>query len=95
MDEATKVTEEAIRKADKGADPDWKDRALIAVEQVANEKGKFTTDDVWKRIEYPREGRAMGAVMRRSKLIEPTSEFILSERPECHKRPLRVWKLIA
>ncbi len=56
----------------------------------------FTTDDLWCLIEpgVVNEPRAMGAAMKRVRklgLAAPISEWRLSKRAACHRRPLRVW----
>lgn len=66
------------------------------------DKGAYiTSDDLWaisiaKRT-YPREPRAMGAVMRflqKWGYIKPLQKWQPSTRPACHSRPVRVWRVV-
>ena len=89
----------AINRVDRGCDPSWIERAVIAVIDTANELGRFTVDDVQERLDRdgvtkPREGRAMGAVMtrcRRNGLILPTGTYQPSRQAHCHANPRQVW----
>jgi hypothetical protein len=97
--EGERRRERAITIVDEAADNDWKDAAETAIGIVASRLVTFTTDDVWAYLDVlkmppPREPRAMGAMMRqaqRNLVIVPTARWQLSKRPECHRRPLRVW----
>lgn len=90
----------AIEAVDFAADPQWKKAAESAILHLAATRLEFTTDDVWEvlhelAIEQPREPRALGAAMRRAarnNLIVPTDRVSQSLRPECHRRPVRVWR---
>lgn len=93
------LRDEAVQRVTEGADPDWMEDALVAVEKTAQWLATFTTDDVWQALqasdESTTERRAMGAVMRRAEgagWIEPTDEYRESERPEAHRNPKRVWR---
>ena len=58
----------------------------------------FSTDNLWDDLPADittREPRAMGAVMRRAAnlgLITNTGTFEKSHRPECHRRPVALWR---
>lgn len=69
---------------------------LIAVRVVALRREEFTTDAVWHVLKAtPPEPRAMGAVMRKAvmeKMCVATDRTVLSTRPDCHRRPVRVWR---
>tara|TARA_R100001163_G_C5056696_1_gene193148 strand:- start:584 stop:952 length:369 start_codon:yes stop_codon:yes gene_type:complete len=58
----------------------------------------FTTDYLWEQVETtPNEPRAMGAVMTRAKkegLVSSTGKYIKSRRPECHARPVMIWRRV-
>ena len=62
----------------------------------------ITSDDLWSLAShclraYPREPRAMGAVMRnlhKFGYIKPLNKWQPSTRRECHGRPLRVWRTV-
>lgn len=76
----------------------WVDVALNAVRTIAERRAEFTTDAVWyllRESPEPMEPRAMGAAMRlaaRQKICYPTDRTSKSVRPECHRRPLQVWR---
>jgi hypothetical protein len=78
------------------ANTEWIERAYQAVRTLATKNAIFTSDDVWVAVEgEPREPRAMGAAMRRAALdgiIVATDRTVLSLRPNCHRRPIRVWR---
>lgn len=90
----------ALRNVDAAADPVWKQNAKRAVLDLATERATFTADDVWLLLhtrgeEAPREPRALGAVMTAaasSGLIAVTTNYVESQRPEAHRRPIRVWR---
>ena len=60
----------------------------------------FTTDDVWLALQKvpdvaTHEPRALGSMMRaagKSGWIVPTDRYVNSRRPECHARPVKVWR---
>ena len=84
------------------ADDDWKVLAANCVRKLAAHRDEFTTDAVWALIKKhdafcdTPEPRAMGAVMKRAvaeNVIAPADRApVPSVRPECHRRPLRVWR---
>ena len=92
-------TEAAIEAASRGANPDWMAAAHRGIKVLAHRRQYLTSDDLWVwlqdlqiRIEEP---RAMGAIMcaaRKDALIKPTTTFLPSARPACHRRPQRVWQ---
>lgn len=96
----------AIERVARGrTTPEWFGHAHKAVRRVARSLDTFTTDDVWCELEVgarirgfdpaPPEPRAMGAVMRwavREGWCVATEDYRRSERPECHARPLLVWR---
>lgn len=87
---------EILEQVERNAAPDWKAEAERVIEDVAGLYEHFTTDDVWERITtHTHEPRALGALMRKMAsrgVIEATSDWYISKRPECHGRPLRVWR---
>jgi len=89
-------TTEAIATAWEGAEGEWQQEALNAIEHVAMEREYLTTDHIWATgLLPPREPRAMGAAMRmaaREKWIEPTKQWTESAKRTCHNRPKRVWR---
>lgn len=78
--------------------------ALRAIEALAMQHPEFTTDDVWAYLEkhnptfvtyFSFEPRSLGHAMKlasRNIVIDATDAFIPSKRPECHRRPVRVWR---
>lgn len=98
---AIALTEESIERVGLNADQLWAFEALKIVGMLSIQCHDFTTDDVWEWMNqiHPdlatHEPRAMGAVMRKasaSRLCVPTERYSKSKRPECHRRPLRIWK---
>lgn len=87
----------AIARAGANADPGFVGEARVAIKR-AMMAGTFTTDDVWRELDVrhqTHERRALGAVMKqlqREGEIAPTQMFVPSNRPECHRRPIRVWQ---
>lgn len=59
----------------------------------------FSTDDVWARLSDSGlldniDARVMGALMRHAanaNWCRPRNAWVLSTRPECHRRPVRQW----
>lgn len=93
------VRDEAVERVGSSVDPVWFVMALDAVDRVASKGQKFTTDEIWRRLDvhgaFDVEPRAMGAVMRkavREGWCRATGEYRRSTRPECHARPVRVWE---
>ena len=97
---AVEARDEAIGRVDRNADPAWKQQAHSIVRTVAARLDELTTDDVWQAmihagVTMPHEPRALGAVMQsaaRQNLIAATDRVRQSQRPECHARPVRVWR---
>lgn len=99
-DEGERQKAQGISKAARGIDPEWAETVGVVIAMVADRGEPFTTDQVWEALDvlsiaYPDESRAMGVVMRQAAsdgVIVPTNDYRLSERPVCHRRPMRVWK---
>ena len=99
--EGARLRDDAIDQVEAGTRTDWNATARRAVAAVADRLERFTTDDVWDELDRiaggrwdPPEPRAMGAVMRwaaRQGIARPTRETTPSERPDCHRRPVRIW----
>ncbi len=94
----TLARDAAIDRVEAAAREDWKEVALMVVEVVARDRELFTTDHVWAvmpgDVSTP-EPRAMGAIMRRAAregYVTATDRHVLSNRPLCHRRPVRVWR---
>ncbi|MCU0913003.1 MAG: hypothetical protein MUC88_00395 [Planctomycetes bacterium] len=90
------LRDRAIEQVGEHAPDDWMTEARSVVEFLARKHLAFTTDDVWAQLTAiaPREPRAMGAVMKeaeRDQIIEPTGNWVMSQRLLCHRRPLRQW----
>lgn len=98
IEEASQALDEALKRVDANADDEWKSIALRAVGWLAMTQERFTTDDVWAvlidRKEATHEPRALGPIMLRARklgYIIGTPDYVLSERPECHRNPKKVW----
>jgi hypothetical protein len=88
-----------MAQVEKNANEEWVGAAADIVARLAAAKKTFTTDDVWEELAKldvrTHEPRAMGAVMsaaKRMKMVSSTSTYVISTRPECHSRPIRVWE---
>ena len=99
--QAIALAEEAIEQVGLNADQVWASEALKVVQMLSIQRHDFTTDDVWEWMNqlHPtmttHEPRAMGAVMRKAsadRLCAPTERYSKSLRPECHRRPIRIWQ---
>lgn len=91
--------DQALATVDQHANVMWVRAAREALKHVAATKAVFTADDVWHELVrvdvYTHDPRALGAVMRwgvGAGVCEPTDDYRPSLRPECHKRPVRVWR---
>lgn len=92
---AVQARDEAIARVEEHAPPSWMEQARKTVLGLAECRAFFTSDDVWEILGAPPEPRALGAVMQRLSRegrIQATQEWRQSVRPECHARPVRVWK---
>jgi hypothetical protein len=95
---AIAARDEAVARVGGNAPDEWKRSAMDAVRFCARMRVTFTADDVWARLAdatTTHEPRALGAVMtaaHHAGVIVPTGEYRPSDRPEAHRRPMRVWK---
>lgn len=97
---ATKARDEALERVEKNADPVWKQNCVAAIKHLAEHMTEFNSDHVWQHLheqgaEMPHEGRALGALFKnacKSGIITATDKWVQSERPACHRRPVRVWR---
>lgn len=98
----TQLTIEAIDQVIEAtldiANAQWRRHALASVEMLAMLHARITSDDVWQLLDgigcATVEPRSMGGIMRTAAAkgwIEATGDYAISQRPECHKRPVRVW----
>ncbi len=73
------------------ADDDVSARLEAVALQVARERGRVTADDLHGVDLGARDGRIIGAVLRKlSKAgLLVTGPLVLSQRRECHHRPIR------
>jgi hypothetical protein len=96
---AVAARDEAIERVDENADPDWKEAAKLIVCDLARNKVRFTTDDVWRQllnqgVMFPHEPRAMGGIMMglaRAGVIRRLDSQRKSEMVGCHCRPKQLW----
>lgn len=88
--------DEAVANLDLAYDG-WIDSVMEIILSIPISQS-FTTDYLWEQVESaPNEPRAMGAVMtraRRKGLVISTGNYIKSRRPECHARPVMIWRRI-
>ena len=98
---AAQARADGMERADKHAEPGWKELALEAVRQTALAHETFTVDDVWvtepglEQYVMQLELRAMGPVLTRAKKegwIEATGNFRTGARVSIHGNPRRVWR---
>lgn len=91
----------AIAQVQRNANPEWMDAFRLALENVARNQWRFTSDAIWEELERgtcppQHEPRAAGAVVVKAikdKVIFPvTNLFWKSERPLCHNRPKQVYQ---
>ena len=91
------TTEDAIER--NRFDEDWREDAMEAIYSVACDKAFFTSDDCWQALEDAgrvgsQNPSALGPCIRtavKNGWIEGTGTYRVSERPETHRRPLRIW----
>jgi len=91
---------DGMLRAEMHGPPSWRGWAEIALQYVAERRERFTTDPVWSVLEawkvpVPPEPRAIGPLMKAAcgwGWIEPTGETHKSVRPDCHRRPLTVYR---
>jgi hypothetical protein len=100
-DEGERRKLDAMGRADAHAAGDWRTVARRCVRHAAETRREFTTDHLWALLarHYPNvhthEPRAMGPLMvwaQKNGLVEPTDRVSLSNRPEHHRYPCRVWR---
>lgn len=90
------LRDQALRTLEISA-AEWIDNhAIPAIEKLRHRLQFITTDDIWNECGTTvHEPRAMGAAMtkaRRLGFILPTGSYRKSERPECHARPIQIWR---
>jgi hypothetical protein len=79
-------------------DPKWRELAMRAVRGLAARFDEFTTDEVWEelgpevRVGDPRGISAVMQEAAKEGLISRTKRDRPSTRPECHHRPVRIWR---
>lgn len=99
-DDGERARDAAIAQVAENADAKWMRQALAATRGIARVHAEFTTDRIWGRLESfgiapPTEPRAIGAVMRQAAadgICEATDRTQKSVRPDCHCRPVTVWR---
>jgi hypothetical protein len=95
---ARDARDEAVTRVGANADQAWAARALQAVGFLAMTQPTFTSDDVWAMLAdsvTTHEPRALGFVLKRAASLgycEATDAWVQSARPDCHARPIRVWR---
>lgn len=100
LTDAESRRDDAIARAERHALQEWKDTTMQIIKVLAIAYPTFTTDDVWLELNRTphvgtHEPRALGSMMRAAyKLgwVAPTDQYVKSRRPECHARPVKVWR---
>ena len=93
MSSGEQLLDDAIERVELSS-RDWIDAATPLIKQLAESNAMITSDDVWSLIDSPVEPRAMGAAFaraRRAGWIVASDMTRRSERPEAHRRPIRLW----
>jgi hypothetical protein len=96
---AVAAQDEAIKRVDENAEPQWKEAARRIVCDLARTGVPFTTDAVWgelayQSVEFPHEPRAMGGIMMglaRAGVIRRLDDQRRSIMVDCHRRPKQLW----
>lgn len=92
---AEKAKQEAMAQAYENAPDLWKQHAQQAVIHIATHHAEFTSDEVWKILYKPKNGRALGPVMRTLAVagyLEPTDRVVKSAQVSRHHAPVSIWK---
>ncbi len=88
--------DDALEQVERAVDRAWLHAARQAVATVVQTGRPFTTSDVWALLDgTPREPRVLGPIVRawaKAGLIRPTGVWVMSDRPEAHRRPERQWR---
>jgi hypothetical protein len=96
----TQKRDAAMAQVEAHASVSWSGSVEQAIYYVAQHRQLFTTDAVWAvlrswDIVAPAEPRAMGPLMKnacRWGWCVPTGDHWMSVRPECHRRPIAVYR---
>jgi hypothetical protein len=97
-------TDPPIEEVYENADEEWKAVAMRAVRYLAETYDVFPAEEVSFAVErwYPgvrtHEPRALGAVMRRAQaagLIEPTDQYVGTQRSTRNSAPVRLWRSVS
>lgn len=90
---------QALELVESAMDREWGEAAYARVKYLCQTRVEFTTDEIWSHLDTldckTGESRALGAVMRNAAkdgLCVSTGRFVKSNRPECHSRPICVWR---
>lgn len=98
MTAAETLKEEALDQVSRGPSAEWMGVLRDMVLLVSREMDEFTSDDVWRWLaELPPEPRVLGTVLSnlaKEGLVQQTGEYRKSKRPECHARPVAVWRAV-
>lgn len=88
------LRDDGMRKAWHAEGPPWKDAAMQALIQLADEGYPFTSEDVRVRAGDPERSNAVGALFAaaaRAGLIEQCG-WAKAKRPGMHATDLRCWR---
>lgn len=97
--DAQEICEDAIERVDGGANLEWKKYAENVVYELCIMRYRFTTDDVWDKMEgcglRTETNRALGAVMRhaaKNGWCKATGEYQKSRGINRHRMPILIWE---
>jgi len=97
MDADDRATE-GMESSYKHSTTEYKRAASERLTWLIQNADEFTSDDIvnhLNKIGIVGNHASLGAMIKgaeRAGLISATGKFIESCRPECHKRPIRIWK---
>jgi hypothetical protein len=100
-EEGARLRDEGMARADRAADPQWKE-AVVNIVRGFSSGRLFTADDIWDLLvlRFPdldtEEHRALGPLLqwrvRKVGLAEPTDQIRPSRRSSRHTGTVRVWR---
>ena len=92
----------AIEASGYAANSTWLHTVDRIIEELAASRYEFTADDIWHKLEgsgiSTHEPRALGAAIQqavRAEVIVHTGRYEKSNRPECHRRPISVYRRVS
>lgn len=91
--------DEGMRRAELGANSEWKHRVTAVIYRICLHNDLFTSDDIVEELDKFNERtpdmRALGPMITKASRIgycQPTDRVIPSRNRRYHARPIRVWQ---